>query len=98
MALMISSAIEAKIGGADHGSVTRKEVEECFANHDGRYCFEQRQEHLDDDGNPTPWFVGETNHLRRLKIMFVLRDGDIYLKSAYPATDRVAEIYARHAK
>ena len=98
MALIIPPNIEAKIGADDHGNVSAKEVHECFENHDGGYCFDGRPEHLDEHGKPTPWFVGDTNRLRRLKIMFVKRDGDIYLKSAYPATAEVERIFAKYAK
>lgn len=98
MALIISQAIEAKIGDDTHGNVSREEVDECFENHDGRYCEENRPEHKDSDGVPSLWFVGETNHRRKLKIMFVRRDRDIYLKSAYPATTKVCEIYKRFCR
>ena len=70
MALIIPPNILAKIGRNDHGNVSEKEVRECFSNHCGRYCYEQHQEHFDRNGNPTPWFVAETNHRRLLKIMF----------------------------
>ena len=95
MALIISPEIEAKIGSADHGQITRKEVEECFDNHCGRYALDHRPQHLDSQGNPCPWFVAETNRRRRLKIMFVQENGNIYLKSAYPATQSVVDLFIR---
>ena len=98
MALIISPAIEAKIGADDHDNITVKEVEECFANHCGGYCMDPRPQHLDSNGNPTPWFVAETNHRRVLKVMFVREHGDIYLKSAYPATQAVQGMFARKAR
>ncbi len=98
MAIIIPPGIAAKIQQPDHGQVTEKEVHECFENHDGRLCWDNRPQHLDGNGRPCPWFVAETNSRRLLKIMFV-RDGeDLYLKSAYPATGRVHEIYERFCK
>ena len=73
MPLVISPQIEVKIGADDHGNVTAKEVQECFQNHGGGYCDEQRPEHQISDGLPSLWFVAETNNRRVLKIMFELR-------------------------
>lgn len=98
MAIIISGEIEKKIGADDHGNITVKEVHECFENHCGRYAYEQHPQHKNDLGQATPWFVADTNHGRTLKIMFVRRGGDVFLKSAYPATDKVQRIYARFAK
>lgn len=98
MEVIISPDIEAKIGQDNHGCITRKEVMECFENHCGLYCYDNRREHLDGNGNPSPWFVAETNHKRALKIMFVLENGNVFLKSAYPATENVTRIYQKHAK
>lgn len=98
MALVIAPQIEDKIGADDHGNVTAKEVQECFQNHCGGYCDEQRPEHQNSDGLPSLWFVAETNKRRVLKIMFVRRDGNIHLKSAYPATDRVRDIFKRKCR
>lgn len=98
MALIIRPNILAKIAQDDHGRLSEKEVRECFSNHCGRYCYDKRPEHLDRAGNPTPWFVAETNHRKRLKIMFVREGNDVELKSAYPATDHVAEIFRKFAK
>jgi hypothetical protein len=98
MALIIAPGILAKIGRDDHGNVTEKEVRECFSNHCGRYCYEQHPEHVDRKGNPTPWFVAETNQRRLLKIMFVRDGNDVELRSAYPATQRVTDIFHKFAK
>lgn len=95
MTVIISPKIAAKIAGDDHGNITAKEVEECFANHNGAYATDSRPEHLDQSGNPALWFVAETNRRKRLKITFVLENGNVYLKSAYPATDKVTELFKR---
>jgi hypothetical protein len=99
MTIVISPTIAAKIAGDDHGNVTPAEVEECFNNHCGKYCHDNRPHHADAQGNPPVWFVAETNKQRlKLKIMFVRENGTNYLKSAYPATPKVIEIYERYAK
>jgi hypothetical protein len=93
MALVISLEIEAKIGRDDHGNVTRKEVEECLENHLGGYAIDKRPEHQTESGEPTFWFVAKTNHQRELKITFVWQHGNVYLKSAYPATEKVMKLF-----
>jgi hypothetical protein len=99
MPLIISKDIAAKIARDDHDNVTEQEVYECFANHCGRYCYEVNPAHFDEHGNPTPWFVAETNKKGRiLKIMFVRDGANIYLKSAYPASAQVQSIFNRKAK
>jgi hypothetical protein len=98
MALIIPPRVAAKIAAPDHGCITEKEVADCFANHCGGYCYDKRPQHLDSNGNPTPWFVAPTNQGRILKIMFVRDSSDIYLASAYPATDAVQQMFKRHAR
>lgn len=97
MALIIPKAIEDKIAGDDHGNVTVKEVNECFENHCGGYALDTRSQHRDSNSQPAVWFVGETNRGRALKIMFVREHGNIYLKSAYPATEEVQRIYKKYS-
>lgn len=98
MAIIISPAVAAKIGRADHGRVSVQEVRECFENHDGRLCWDSRPQHLDRQGQPSPWFVSETNRRRLLKIMFVRHRRDIHVKSAYPATRTVHGIFERYGR
>ena len=52
----------------------------------GRY-----EDHVTDP--VSEWFVGETDRGRLLKIIFVFREGNLYLKSAYPANDKTQRIY-----
>lgn len=96
--VIISEEIKSKIASDDHGNITRKEILECFENHCGKYCQDTRKQHLDSSGNPSLWFVSETNKGRSLKIMLVMQDGRIYLKSAYPSTENVRRIYDKYAK
>lgn len=87
--LVISAKIRAKLDSRHQ--VQEQELHECFLNHEGLYLIDTREEHVTDP--PTLWFVGETHRGRKLKIMFVERDGNIYLKSAYDATDEIFRIY-----
>lgn len=95
--LIISSKILAKIGQADHGYVTEREVRECFMAWDGRYCEDPREEHQTQSGLPTRWFVGESHVGRSLKIMYVEDDENVYLKSAYLATSEVQRMFAKYS-
>lgn len=73
-----------------HG-VQVDEVRECFLNHDGVYVEDTREEHLTDP--PTLWFIGETYRGRLLKVVFVCKDGNLYLKSAFDASEGAKRIY-----
>ena len=96
--LIISPKIKAKIGAVDHGSVTEREVKECFMAWDGRYCEDSREEHQAQSGHPTKWFVCESHIGRCIKIVYVEDDENVYLKSAYLATGEVQSLFAKHAK
>lgn len=78
-----------------HG-VTRREIEQCFENKVGIYVDDPREEHRTDP--PTLWFIAPTNCNRILKIIFVFRDGNIFIKSAYEASPAVIEMYERRGK
>jgi hypothetical protein len=91
--IVISEKIREKIGQASHGSVTEREVRECFMAWDGVYAYDPREEHATQSGLPTKWFIGESHTGRLLKIMYVEDDEDVYLKSAYPATAEVQHLF-----
>lgn len=76
-----------------HG-VCRREVEQCFDNRYGNYLEDTREEHKTDPA--TKWFVSPTNRNRMLKVIFVFNHGNVFIKSAYDATDKIIEIYDRH--
>ncbi|KXJ63088.1 ADP-ribosyl-(dinitrogen reductase) hydrolase [Achromobacter xylosoxidans] len=92
--LVVTPKIRAKL--EEKHRVQELEVMECFLNHDGKYLEDDREEHLTDP--PTLWFVGETYRGRRLKVVFVCRDGSLYLKSAFEADDNAERIYAAKTK
>lgn len=96
MGLIISERIMAKIAEDDHGNISPKEVQECFDNHCGGFCTDDRESHKTNP--PTLWFVSETNQRRKLKITYVRDGSDVFLKSAYLATAQVTHIYERYCK
>jgi uncharacterized DUF497 family protein len=76
-------------------NISLVEVEECFFNHRGVYLIDDRTEHKTEP--PTAWFIGETVEGRRLKIVFMLRDGRAVLKSAFEPTDMEEETYEQNS-
>ncbi len=75
--------------------VTRREVEQCFENRIGSLLIDEREEHLTDP--PTQWFLSETNAGRLLKVVFVLKNGQVHLKTAYEPNDTEKQIYQSNA-
>jgi len=93
---ILSTAIRQKIAQPDHGSVTEREVQECFLNRIGtRHCKDDREGHKTDP--PTFWFVAETHLGKMLKIVYVEDEDNIYLKSAYPANKAVQDMFDRNS-
>ena len=91
MALKISEKILEKVF-VQH-RVSEREIKQCFRNRLGDNLEDSREEHKTDP--PTEWFLGKTSAGEVLKIIFVNRDGDLYLKSAYAPTKECIEVY-RH--
>lgn len=78
---------------AEHG-VIRREVEQCFENRCGKSLYDTREKNRTDP--PTEWFIAETNAGRRLKIVYVPKDGKIFLKTAYDANPEEIRIYEKY--
>ncbi|MFK7685318.1 hypothetical protein ACK3ZA_17070 [Aeromonas caviae] len=94
MALIISQEIRSKLH-LRHG-IDEREVEEAFANLDGAYLVDPREEHATNP--PTEWFVAPTNRGRLIKVIFVNENGNIYLKSAYEPSEDVLRIYKKYGR
>jgi len=77
-------------------AVTVEEVDQCFDNRCGVNLIDDREDHRTDP--PSLWFIAETNRGRLLKIVFVYRDGNIYLKSAYEPNEDEVKIYEDEGK
>jgi uncharacterized DUF497 family protein len=86
---IISTAVRVKLD-VKH-NVTEHEINQCFLNHYGTCIEDDREEHKTDPA--TYWFVAETNKCRVLKVVFVPKDGDIHIKSAYDAKEKDINIY-----
>lgn len=71
--------------------VKEGEVHECFFNREGPYLLDVEEGHQTD--TPTEWFLAKTDRGRLLKVIFVFRDGNIYLKSAFDANAKAQQIY-----
>jgi hypothetical protein len=89
MAVITSLKISAKLE-QKHG-VGGIEVVQCFQNRTGSLLFDLREEHKTDP--PTYWFIAPTNKGRLLKICFVNRDGDQYVRTAYSPDEIELRIY-----
>lgn len=87
--IIISTRIGDKLD-AKH-AVTLEEIDQCFNNKCGVNLIDDREEHRTDP--PTLWFIAETNKERLLKIVYVYRDGNIYIKSAYEPNEDEIRIY-----
>ena len=92
--LIISSDILEKL--TSKHDVTRAEVEESFMNRDGPDLVDIREEHRTDP--PTEWFISETDAGRKMKVAFVFNNGNVYLKSAFPADEAAIALYKRLSK
>lgn len=71
---------------------------QCFANREGRYLIDSREQHKTVP--PTQWFVASTDFGIWLKVCFVFDPVSrlIEIKTAYPATEVVKEMYFRKAR
>ena len=89
---------------AEKHNVDEEEVRQCFANLEGVFLRDTREEHRTDP--PTYWFISETNRRRILKVCFVscraeTKCGVVVrtdIKSAFPPNDQEIAIWERHGK
>lgn len=91
MTLKCSPAVKQKLA-QKHG-VSFEEVQQCFANREGNLLEDIREEHKTDP--PTQWFIAETDYGRRLKVVFMLKSGDIIIKTAYEPNETEQRIYRK---
>ena len=89
--IVIAPDIREKLEAKHH--VKEGEVHECFFNVTGPYLVDTEEEHQTDP--PTEWFLAYTDRGRLLKVIFVFRDGNIFLKSAFDANEKSQSIYAQ---
>lgn len=93
MTLKYSSAVKQKL--AEKHGVSLEEVQQCFANREGGLLEDTREDHKTDP--PSQWFIAETDYGRRLKVVFILKNRDILLKTAYGPNQKEDTIYRKYA-
>lgn len=92
MALLISSKVQQKLANKQP-PVTVAEIEECFATRSGTLLKDTREQHK---SNPaTLWFIAETYYGRQLKVVFIPKNGDIIIRSAYSPNKQELRIYRK---
>ena len=94
MPMVLSMKIKEKLQGKSP-AISKSDIEECFANRCGTYLMDLREDHLSDP--PTLWFVAENDRGAKIKVVFIQKGIDIYIRTAYVANPVELEIYARHA-
>ena len=102
MPLKFSDDVAKKL--AEKHNVTQDEVQQCFANVEGKFLKDPREEHQTNP--PTHWFIAETNRLRLLKVVFVASkvktetgtETQIDIKTAYPPDANEIAIYDRYGR
>jgi hypothetical protein len=77
-------------------NVSEAEVREAVSNICGQLLIDTREEHATDP--PTLWFVAETNAGRLLKVIFIHKEGNNVVKSAYDASEKIQAIYNKFGK
>lgn len=91
MGIRVSTRILEKL--ARKHNVKKEEVDQCFANRNGKYLRDPRAEHQTNP--PTQWFIAETDFGRRLKVVFIRNGSDIDIKSAFDPNQEELRIYAK---
>ena len=89
MKLVISKTVRDKLT-TRHG-VTQREVEQCFTNRTAPALVDDREEHRTDP--PSMWFVAKTNKERWLKVVFMLKEGQVHIKTCYTPNQMVIDLY-----
>ena len=87
--IIIREIIAAKLQ-VKHG-VCRREVEQCFDNREKSVLREEREEHLTNP--PTYWFIAKTNKDRELKVVYVQKGNQIFIKTCYTPNEDELAIY-----
>ncbi len=89
MGIKISSAVILKLS-QKHG-VTEEDVIQCFSNINGTFLIDNREQHKPDP--PTMWFISTTDTGRQLKVVFIKREGDVHIRTAYQPNETEMLIY-----
>lgn len=94
MGFVISEAVKDKISKKEP-PVSKREIEQCFENRILGLLLDTREKNKTDP--PTKWFIALTNKNRLLKIVFLQKNGDVIIKTAYEPNDEEIRIYKKCA-
>lgn len=92
--IIISAPVREKLD-QKHG-VTEKEICQCLENRCGEFLIDDREDHQTDPA--TLWFIAETNCRRLLKVVFIFKDGNFHIKTAYKPNGNETAIYDEKGK
>jgi len=92
--LVITTQIRSKL--LEKHKVTEKEVRECFLNRERIALKDEREDHKTEP--PTLWIISKTNHLRELKLVFMIKERNVILKTAYEPNQKEFQIYLSKAR
>ncbi len=92
--IVISTRIRKKLDSKHR--VTEKEIRECLENRIGDFLVDNRENHQTDPA--TLWFIAETDRRRLLKVVFVFKDGNFHIKTAYAPNANEIAIYDERGK
>lgn len=90
----ISPKIKAKL--KQKHNVSLQEVAQCFYNRSHGTLIANREAHKTQP--PIQWFIAKSDKGRILKVIFVLENGKVYIKSCFDADKASQRIYERLAK
>lgn len=76
--------------------VTIGEVEQCFANRQGRFLEDLRERHRTVP--PTRWFIARTDDGRILKVVFILRGRAVHLRTAFEPEESAIRLYGLYGR
>jgi len=93
MSIIISPKIRDKLA-AKH-NVSPDDIDQCFANKNGEYIEDNRPEHQ-KNGLPTYWFIAENHYGRKIKVVFIEENGNIYIRTALEANPDVIRNYLKN--
>lgn len=78
-----------------HG-VSELEVRQALQNRTRSALYDTREDHKTDP--PTQWVISLTNQLRCLKVCFIIKDGDVNIKTAYEPNSIERTIYLNESR
>lgn len=95
MDLKISQSVRSKL---QHKTppVSEEEIRQCFASRSGTYLTDTREENKTDP--PTLWFIAATDRSRPLKVVFIRKDSDVVIKTAYDPNLEEVRIYRKYSQ